>query len=83
MPARQLSLFEGKRQRGVAAPPPKEFATHCALADLLRRWTMPDRHRDVPDRGRPRLSLHLVIRRCGRDLEGLGRAAVRNSCAVN
>jgi hypothetical protein len=47
MPARQLSLFEGKRQRGVAAPPPKEFATHCALADLLRRWTMPDRHRDV------------------------------------
>ena len=41
MPARQLSLFEGKRQRGVAAPPPKEFATHCALADLLRRWTMP------------------------------------------
>ena len=41
MPARQLSLFKGKRQRGVAAPPPKEFATHCALADLLRRWTMP------------------------------------------
>ncbi len=41
MPARQLSLFKGKRQRGVAAPPPKEFATHCALADLLRCWTMP------------------------------------------
>ena len=34
----QLSLFEGKRQRGRRAPPAKEFATHCLLADLLLRW---------------------------------------------
>jgi hypothetical protein len=38
---RQLHLFRGRRQRGQAAPPPSEFAVHCALADLLRRWTMP------------------------------------------
>ena len=40
--ARQLHLFKGKRQRGIAPPPPKEFATHVALADTLRRWAMPD-----------------------------------------
>lgn len=37
----QLSLFKGKRQRGMALPPPKEFALHCMVADLLRRWIMP------------------------------------------
>jgi hypothetical protein len=41
MPDRQLHLFRGKRQRGVRPPPPPEFAVHCALADLLRRWTTP------------------------------------------
>ena len=41
MPERQLGLFGGKRQRGKAPPPPKEFAVHCALADLLRRWCHP------------------------------------------
>ena len=34
---RQLSLFKGKRQRGVKAPPPLEFQDHCFLADLCRR----------------------------------------------
>jgi hypothetical protein len=33
---RQLSLWKGKRQRGVAPRPPLEFATQCALADTLR-----------------------------------------------
>lgn len=40
-PARQLHLFKGRRQRGSVAPTPKEFAVHCAVADLLRRWIMP------------------------------------------
>lgn len=34
----QLSLFKGKRQRGVRPPPPKEYDTHCMVADTLRRW---------------------------------------------
>jgi hypothetical protein len=34
----QLSLFKGPRQRGTKLPPPKEFASHCFIADLLRRW---------------------------------------------
>lgn len=38
---RQLSLFKGKRQRGVAPPPPLEFSTQCALADTLKRWCLP------------------------------------------
>lgn len=37
----QLSLFKGKRQRGVKRPPSKEFATHCMVADMLRRWQTP------------------------------------------
>jgi len=37
----QLSLFKGKRQRGEGVPPPREFAIHCALADMIRRWIMP------------------------------------------
>ena len=37
----QLSLFKGKRQRGVKRPPAKEFATHCMVADTLRRWQTP------------------------------------------
>jgi hypothetical protein len=40
-PARQLHLFKGKRQRGVRPATPKEFALHCSVADLLRRWIMP------------------------------------------
>jgi hypothetical protein len=39
--ARQLSLFKGKRQRGVKPPPALEFETHCALADTLRRAVTP------------------------------------------
>lgn len=42
----QLSLFKGKRQRGVKSPPALEFATQCAIADAVRmgltpgwRWT--------------------------------------------
>jgi hypothetical protein len=34
---RQLSLFKGKRQRGIAPPPATEFAGHCVLADLIKR----------------------------------------------
>jgi hypothetical protein len=39
--ARQLSLFGSKRQRGKAPPTPLEFALHCSIADVLRRWIMP------------------------------------------
>ena len=39
---RQLSLFKGKRQRGIAPPPPREFATQCAVADTLRLCCSPD-----------------------------------------
>lgn len=38
----QLNLFKGKRQRGTAAPPPLEFASHCFIADLLKRWCSRD-----------------------------------------
>ena len=37
----QLSLFKGKRQRGVKRAPAKEFDTHCMVADTLRRWQTP------------------------------------------
>lgn len=33
---RQLSLFKGRRQRGVALKPPVERRTHIAVADALR-----------------------------------------------
>jgi hypothetical protein len=39
--AGQLNLFKGKRQRGTQAPPPLEFASHCFVADLLKRWCNP------------------------------------------
>jgi len=42
MPERQLNLFKGKRQRGEKLATPKEIAVHIALADLLRRWCMPE-----------------------------------------
>jgi hypothetical protein len=38
---KQLSLLKGPRQRGVKAPTPSEFEIHCAVADVLRRWTTP------------------------------------------
>jgi hypothetical protein len=38
---RQLSLFKSKRQRGIAPPPPLEFATHSTLADICKRWINP------------------------------------------
>lgn len=37
----QLSLFKSKRQRGTQPPPPKEFALHCMVADMVRRWILP------------------------------------------
>ena len=37
----QLSLFKGRRQRGVKTPTAKEFDTHCMVADILRRWQQP------------------------------------------
>jgi hypothetical protein len=37
----QLSLFKGKRQRGVKPPPALEFKTHCMVADALRIGAMP------------------------------------------
>jgi hypothetical protein len=46
---RQLSLFKGKRQRGVRDPPPKEFASHAFIADLLKRFCDPAwRYTHVP-----------------------------------
>jgi len=35
---KQLGLFAGVRARRAS---PKEFALHCALADLVTRWIMP------------------------------------------
>lgn len=40
--AGQLSLFKSKRQRGIKPPPPLEFATHATLADICKRWLMPE-----------------------------------------
>lgn len=37
----QLSLFKGKRQRGVQPPPAPEFNLHVMIADVLRRWCEP------------------------------------------
>jgi hypothetical protein len=37
----QLSLFKGRKQRGVAAPAPSEFALTCSVADLFRRYIKP------------------------------------------
>jgi hypothetical protein len=46
---RQLSLFKGKKQRGVRPKPPLEFASHCLIADILRRWCNPSwRYTHVP-----------------------------------
>jgi hypothetical protein len=41
LPARQLDLLRGPRQRGKRPPPPSEFAVHCLVADTLDRWLMP------------------------------------------
>jgi hypothetical protein len=38
---KQLGLFKGARQRGGRRPSPKEYALHCAIADLVTRWIMP------------------------------------------
>ncbi|MET0653679.1 MAG: hypothetical protein ABWY63_14305 [Hyphomicrobiaceae bacterium] len=37
----QTDLFKGKRQRGVKAPSPTEFAVHVSIADTLNRWICP------------------------------------------
>lgn len=39
--ARQLHLFRGRRQHGITAPAPSEFASQCFLADIIRRWMNP------------------------------------------
>ena len=39
---RQLSLFKGKRQRGVKPRAPLEFELHCMLADIIKRWLNPN-----------------------------------------
>jgi hypothetical protein len=39
---KQLSLFKGKRQRGITAKPPLEFEIHCVIADIIRRWISSD-----------------------------------------
>jgi hypothetical protein len=39
--ARQLSLFRGKRQLGIAPPAPTEFTSQCFLVDVIRRWLSP------------------------------------------
>jgi hypothetical protein len=41
MTERQLHLFKGRRQRGIKAPPPLEFAVQCALAGMLKKWSTP------------------------------------------
>jgi hypothetical protein len=38
---RQLSLFKGRKQRGIAPPPAPEFNSHVIIADLLKRWGSP------------------------------------------
>ena len=38
---RQLQLFGGKRQRGIAPPPALEFSSHTVIADICKRWLMP------------------------------------------
>jgi len=38
MPALQLDLLKGKRQRGRKLPPAPEFNLHCMVADILARW---------------------------------------------
>jgi hypothetical protein len=41
VPARQLHLFRGRRQRGTAPPTPSEFASQAFLVDIVRRWIDP------------------------------------------
>lgn len=41
IPARQLHLFKGKRQRGTKAPAIKEFSLHAIIGDVLKRWCNP------------------------------------------
>ena len=39
--ARQLHLFRSRKQRGQVPPQPSEFLIHIAIADVLRRWSLP------------------------------------------
>jgi hypothetical protein len=46
---KQLDIFKSKRQRGTQLPPPREYALHCMVADVLHRWCHPDwRYTHVP-----------------------------------
>src|SRR5262252_4291667 len=38
---RQLNLLKGSRQRGTRTASTPEYALHCAIADLVTRWIMP------------------------------------------
>jgi len=40
--AGQLSLFRGKRQRGVAPPSASEFQLQVAIVDTCNRWINPE-----------------------------------------
>lgn len=40
--AGQLHLFKSSRQRGTAPPAPSEFCLHVTIADVLRRWSLPN-----------------------------------------
>jgi hypothetical protein len=42
MTERQPHRFRSKHRRGAAPPSPTEFELHCAVVDVLRRWTCPD-----------------------------------------
>jgi hypothetical protein len=39
---RQLHLFKSRKQRGQVPPAPSEFSLHVTIADLLRRWALPE-----------------------------------------
>ena len=46
---RELDLFKSKRQRGTKPPPPEEFDLHCLIADVLKRWCLPNwRYTHIP-----------------------------------
>ena len=46
---RQLNMFKGKRQRGKRPAAADEFALHCLIADVLKRWCYPTwRYTHIP-----------------------------------
>lgn len=64
--AHQLSLFRGKRQRGVAPPRAKEYELHCQVADVLRRWCSPHwRYTHLPMGERRDMATAMRLKRMG------------------